>query len=63
MPFRPVALALFSSALALIVALLFTSDRGRRAELFGLSASLFMAGVAHAGTARARVPILGSVAP
>ena len=58
MPFRSLALMLFSGALALLVALLFTPDRGRRAELFGLSVTLLVAGVARVGAKVTRAPTL-----
>lgn len=61
MAFRSLALGLFSIAIALLSALLFTPGRGLRAELFGLAASLVVGGVAILSAAAQRHR-LGSVA-
>lgn len=62
MTFRSLALGLFSIAIALLCALLFTPGRGLRAELFGLAASLVVGGVAILSAASAQRHRLGSVA-
>lgn len=62
MPFRSLAFVLFTTALALSAAILFASDRGRRAELFGLSVTLIVTGIVRAGAEASRTVPRGSAA-